>query len=149
MDRRGREPVLNAPLPALLVALSIPAIYFLQSQVVDTDSLFRNYGLTPYIVEQGDYVGLFTSLILHGNWAHALMNAAFALAFGVPVASLLGNRLHHAIAYILFYRVHSLLYSLWGRCERHLRRPAPRLDYAPDRGVRRGFGPDGRGCAAH
>lgn len=105
MDRRGREPVLNAPLPALLVALSIPAIYFLQSQVVDTDSLFRNYGLTPYIVEQGDYVGLFTSLILHGNWAHALMNAAFALAFGVPVARLLGNRLHHAIAYILFYIV--------------------------------------------
>jgi membrane associated rhomboid family serine protease len=102
---RGREPVLNAPLPALLVALSIPAIYLLQSQVVDTDSLYRNYGLTPYLVEQGDYVGLFSSLILHGNWAHALMNAAFALAFGVPVARLMGNRLHHAIAFILFYIV--------------------------------------------
>lgn len=97
--------MLNAPLPALLVALSVPAIYLLQSQVVDTDSLYRNYGLTPYLVEQGDYVGLFTSLILHGNWAHALMNAAFALAFGVPVARLLGERLHHAIAFILFYIV--------------------------------------------
>lgn len=105
MNGRGREPVLNAPLPALLVALSIPAIYLLQSQVVDTDSLYRNYGLTPYLVEQGDYVGLFSSLILHGNWAHALMNAAFALAFGVPVARLMGDRLHHATAYILFYLV--------------------------------------------
>ena len=103
MNERGREPVLNAPLPALLVALSIPAIYLLQSQVVDTDSLYRNYGLTPYLVEQGDYVGLFSSLILHGNWAHAMMNAAFALAFGVPVARLMGSRLHHAIAFILFY----------------------------------------------
>ncbi len=105
MNERAREPVLKAPLPALLVALSIPAIYLLQSQVVDTDSLYRNFGLTPYLVEQGDYVGLFSSLILHGNWAHALMNAAFALAFGVPVARLLGERLHHAIAYVLFYIV--------------------------------------------
>lgn len=105
MNGRAREPVLKAPLPALLLALSIPAIYLLQSQVVDTDSLYRNYGLTPYLVEQGDYVGLFSSLILHGNWAHALMNAAFALAFGVPVARLMGERLHHAIAFILFYIV--------------------------------------------
>ena len=46
--------MLNAPLPALLVALSVPAIYLLQSQVVDTDSLYRNYGLSPHLVEQGD-----------------------------------------------------------------------------------------------
>jgi membrane associated rhomboid family serine protease len=97
--------VLKAPWPALTVALSIPLIYFLQSQVVDTDSLYRNYGLMPYAVEHGDYIGLFSSLVLHGNWPHALMNAAFALAFGVPVARLMGAAWHHGVSYILFYLV--------------------------------------------
>ncbi|MBX7248862.1 MAG: rhomboid family intramembrane serine protease [Caulobacteraceae bacterium] len=83
--------------------MSIPIFYFLQSQVVDLDSLYRNYGLMPYAVEQGEYVGLFTSLLLHGNWAHALMNAAFALAFGVPVSRLMGTAWHHGVSYILFY----------------------------------------------
>jgi membrane associated rhomboid family serine protease len=105
VERGRREPVLNAPLPALLLALSIPAVYVLQAQVVDLDSLYRVYGLVPYAVEQGEYVGLFSSLILHGNWAHALMNAAFALAFGVPVARLLGPSWNHAVAFVLFYIV--------------------------------------------
>lgn len=103
--RAGREPVLNAPWPALVLALSIPAFYLLQSQVLDLDSLYRDYGLVPYGVEQGDYVGLFSSLVLHGNWPHALMNAAFALAFGVPVARLMGAKWNHAVAYFLFYIV--------------------------------------------
>lgn len=103
--RRDREPVLNAPLPALLLALSIPAIYFLQTQVLDLDSLYRDYGLVPYDVEHGEYVGLFSSLVLHGNWAHALMNAVFALAFGVPVARLMGTGWRHGLAYLIFYIV--------------------------------------------
>ena len=117
VERRAREPVLNAPLPALLVALSIPAIYLLQIQVVDIGSLYRNYGLVPYAVEHGEYVGLFSSLVLHGNWAHALMNAAFALVFGVPVARLMGRAWHHAVAFVLFYIVcgvaANLLYCLF------------------------------------
>lgn len=117
VEGRRREPVLNAPLPALLVALSIPAIYLLQSQITDLDSLYRNYGLVPFAVERGDYVGLFSSLVLHGNWAHALMNAAFALVFGVPVARLMGRAWHHAVAFVLFYIVcgvaANLLYCLF------------------------------------
>lgn len=117
VERRAREPVLNAPLPALLVALSIPAIYFLQIQITDVGSLYRNYGLVPYAVENGEYVGLFSSLVLHGNWAHALMNAAFALVFGVPVARLMGRAWHHAVAFLLFYIVcgvaANLLYCLF------------------------------------
>jgi len=100
---REREPILKAPWPALSLALSIPALYFLQAQVYDLDNLYRDYGLVPYDVEQGEYLGLFTSLLLHGNWAHALMNAAFALAFGVPVSRLMGASWNHGVAYFLFY----------------------------------------------
>lgn len=89
--------------PAFVVALSIPLVYYLQAQVTDTDSLYRAYGLMPYAVEHGDYVGLFSSLYLHGNWAHAIMNAVFALGFGLPVARLMGNEIHHGISYMLFY----------------------------------------------
>jgi membrane associated rhomboid family serine protease len=105
VERQGREPVFNAPWPALLIAASIPVVYFFQSQVGDTDSLYRTFGLIPYSVEHGDYVGLFSSMVLHGNWAHALMNAAFALAFGVPVARLMGEKWNNAIAFFLFYIV--------------------------------------------
>jgi membrane associated rhomboid family serine protease len=99
----GRQAAPTLAWPALLVALSIPALYYLQSQVTDTDSLYRNYGLLPFVVQRGEPLGLFTSLLLHGNWAHALMNAVFALGFGLPVARLMGNALHHGISYILFY----------------------------------------------
>ena len=33
---------------------------------------------------------LLTALFLHGSWAHAFMNAAFALAFATPVTRFLG-----------------------------------------------------------
>lgn len=103
--RGDREPVLKAPWPALTLALSIPALYVLQSQVLDLDSLYRDFGLVPYDVEHGEHLGLVSSLMLHGNWAHALMNAAFALAFGVPVARLMGTSWNHGLFYFLFYVV--------------------------------------------
>jgi len=103
LNGRAREPVLNAPMPAVLIALSIVGLYWLQSQVPDQNAFIIEWGLIPQQVEAGRYEGLFTSLLLHGGWPHALMNGAFALALGAPVARLLGARFRHAVAFLLFY----------------------------------------------
>ena len=61
-----------------------------------------SYAFSPALLAEGQWVGLVTSLFLHGNWAHALMNAAFALAFGAPVAAYLGARLGGALLFFAF-----------------------------------------------
>jgi membrane associated rhomboid family serine protease len=57
-------------------------------------------------------MGLVTSLFLHGGWAHVLMNAAFCLAFGAPVARLLGTGARGALVLALFYMVCGVLAGL-------------------------------------
>ena len=103
MQAREREPVLNAPWPAVFIAVSIVALYYLQSMAADPMEPVAAWGLIPIRVQAGDYVGLFTAMLLHGNWPHALVNAAFALALGTPVARLMGSSARHAIAFFLFY----------------------------------------------
>jgi membrane associated rhomboid family serine protease len=97
--------VFNAPWPAVLLAVSLPLVYLLQTRVNDQNALFDAYGLVPAQVMQGRWIGLFTSLILHGGWAHVLLNAVGALAFGTPVARLLGLSFGRAVAFFMFYLV--------------------------------------------
>lgn len=81
----SREPLFNAPLIAVLVAASIPALYALQERSADN---WLPLAFAPIDLTQGRYGGLFTSMLVHGGWAHALMNAVAALTFGAPVARL-------------------------------------------------------------
>jgi membrane associated rhomboid family serine protease len=48
---------------------------------------------------------VFTALFIHGGWAHAGMNAVGALAFGAPVARLLGVRGRGPALMLVFYIV--------------------------------------------
>ncbi|OYW28518.1 MAG: rhomboid family intramembrane serine protease [Caulobacter sp. 12-67-6] len=82
------EPMFNAPWPAVLAAASIVISNFVLGWVSD-ETIYR-LAMEPVRVWSGDVAGLVTSLFVHGGWIHALMNAAFALAFGAPVARLLG-----------------------------------------------------------
>jgi len=82
----GRERIFNAPLPPLLVALSMPILFFLQERLPDEGLRWAFFPNT--LVNGGWWPGVLTSMALHGGWAHALMNAGFALAFGPPVARL-------------------------------------------------------------
>ena len=81
-----REPVFNVPLLALLVAVSMPALFLFQSGSPDA---WIGMAFVPLDLGQGRWGGLITSMLLHGGWAHALMNAVGALTFGAPVARLL------------------------------------------------------------
>jgi membrane associated rhomboid family serine protease len=78
-----QERMFNAPLPAVLLAASMPALYFFQSRA---HTYWLELAFAPIDLNQGRYAGLVTSLFVHGGWAHAAMNAVAALTFGTPVA---------------------------------------------------------------
>jgi membrane associated rhomboid family serine protease len=98
----AREPVFNAPWPALVIVAAIMGSFLLQG-LVPQDALFARYGFSPAAFEAGDRIILITALFLHGGWAHAIMNAAGALAFGSPIARLFGERAPGAVLFFLFY----------------------------------------------
>ena len=112
------EPMINAPWPVAAMTVSIIVLYLLQTRFpFVADAL----AFSPRGLLTGDYAGLVTHQFLHGNWAHALMNAAFVLAFGAPVARFLGGRLSGAVAFFLFYVLCGVLAGLgfaalnWGQ----------------------------------
>jgi membrane associated rhomboid family serine protease len=105
LQQRTREPVFQAPWPAVLTAAVVILGYALQSQAPDPEALLASFALVPARLAQGAWGGLVTHLFLHGSWSHALFNAAGALIFATPVARLLGTTPPRAIAFFLFYLV--------------------------------------------
>lgn len=92
------EPIFNAPMLPLLLALSMPVLFFFQLGLSDLGS---RHAMRPATLPEG-WSGLVTSLLLHAGWVHAGMNAIGALAFGAPIARLLvGAR--GAGLFLLFY----------------------------------------------
>ena len=105
----AREPVFNAPLPAILLALSIPCLYALQTRLPDEG---LRWAFRPAsLFEGGWWPGVLTSMILHGGWTHALINAGFAFAFGPAVARLFPG-LRGAAVFLGYYIVCGLVGTL-------------------------------------
>lgn len=109
--RRTREPMFNAPWVVLLLTAVIVGGYAVQSRF-PLDAVALSYAFSPALLMEGHWERLFTSLFLHGNWTHALMNAGFGLAFGTPVARYFGERLGGAALFFLFYLACGALSSL-------------------------------------
>jgi membrane associated rhomboid family serine protease len=110
MTQDAREPMFNAPWPALTVSVVIVALYAMQGGL--GDAAFLRLTLRPADLWAGDWIGLVTSLFLHGSWGHVLMNAAFALAFGAPVARFLGLGPGGALSFLGFYLLCGVLAGL-------------------------------------
>lgn len=111
-----RERIFNAPFPALLLAVSMPALYWFQERA---HTYWLDLAFRPVDLAEGRYGGLVTSMLVHGGWAHVLMNAVGALTFGAPVARLFtgGGGLGVFLAiYIVSGVVATLGYGLmhWG-----------------------------------
>lgn len=104
------EPIFNAPWPAVLAAVSILLSNLALGGASD-ETLYR-LALEPVRIWRGDVAGLVTSLFVHGGWIHALMNAAFALAFGAPVARLLGLGARGGSVFVVLYIVCGVLAGL-------------------------------------
>jgi membrane associated rhomboid family serine protease len=110
-EPRRREPIFNAPWPAMTVTLIIIASFIVQGQIAER--VWSAYVLTPIeVLQLGRWETLLTPLFLHGGWVHTLMNAVAALAFGAPVARLLGLRLGGAVAFLVFYLLCGVLSSI-------------------------------------
>jgi len=111
-DRRPkREPVFNAPAAALALVALILGGYALQTRFA-LESVIDGLAFSPAALAQGRWATLVTALFVHGGWGHALMNAAFALAFATPVARFFGERLAGVAMFFLFYLVCGALSSL-------------------------------------
>lgn len=104
-----REKIFNAPLLPVLVALSMPAFYALQRLAPDEGLRWAFFPIT--LTEGGWWPGVLTSMILHGGWAHALVNAGFAFAFGPPVARLFAGARGAGI-FLAYYIVCGLVATL-------------------------------------
>lgn len=103
------ERIFNAPLVSVLAAASIPVLFLVQQQLPGQglDLAFRPASL----IDGRWWPGLLTAMFLHANWAHAAMNAGFALAFGPPVARLFPG-VRGAGAFLLFYVVAGTIAAL-------------------------------------
>jgi membrane associated rhomboid family serine protease len=84
-----------------VISLGLVALYLLQSRfplALVADAL----AFSPDRLDR-EPLRLITSLFVHGSWAHVLMNAAFILAFGAPVARLLGPQARGVASFFAFY----------------------------------------------
>jgi len=85
--RPPSEPIFRAPLTAVLTALSMPLLFMAQ---LGRSDYGLEYAFVPAeLLGEGRWLGLFTSMLLHGGWSHVAMNALGALTFGAPVARVL------------------------------------------------------------
>lgn len=98
----AREPAFNAPWPAVAIAAAILVLYALQS-LGNPEGPILKYGFSPSELSEGRWGGLFTALFVHGGWPHALLNGLGALAFGAPVARLLGMDGRGVLSFFGFY----------------------------------------------
>jgi len=105
-----RQPAFKAPWPALVLAASILGGYALQT-LFPPDLVIGAWGFSPMMLESRPAT-VITAVALHGSWAHALMNAVFALTFGAPVARFLGLGARGVAALVLFYVVCGALGNL-------------------------------------
>lgn len=106
--RPAREPILRAPAVLLLLVASLPVLFILQRRLADGG---LSLALFPAEVMDGRPLGLLTSMFLHGDWAHVVMNALGALAFGAPAARLMKGP-GGAAVFLLFYMACGVLAGL-------------------------------------
>jgi membrane associated rhomboid family serine protease len=120
----AREPAINAPWPSLVLVGVILGSYLVQSLTLGDDQAAASYGLIPINLLHGRWLGVFSMMFIHGGWLHAVTNAVAALAFGPPVARLLGEDLKGAAAFFGFYLACGVLASL-GYAALHLHDATP------------------------
>lgn len=102
------EPLFNAPVLAVLVGASMPVLFFFQERLPDGGAA---WAFSPADLAEGRFGGLFTSMLLHGSWMHALMNAGGAVVFGTPVARVLPG-VRGVLAFLALYITAGVLSAL-------------------------------------
>jgi len=111
---RRREPAINAPWVVTGLILALLAAH--AARVLGGISL-GPLAVTSEDLAHGEYARFLTYQFAHGGWAHVLMNAAFVLAFGAPVARYFGEGPRGSLVFLLFFLVCGVLaaatYGMW------------------------------------
>lgn len=102
---RAKEPPLRLAWPPTAVAIVLIAIYVFQISRVDPEAFATDLGFTPAAFVGGGWYGVFTAIFVHGSWGHVLVNSAFAIAFGSPVARRFGLSAVGGALFFLFFLV--------------------------------------------
>jgi len=84
----AHEPAFNAPWPVIALIL---ALIVAHAARIFGGGVTERFALTSADVAAGRLSGLVTYQFVHAGWAHVLINAAFILAFGAPVARYMGG----------------------------------------------------------
>jgi membrane associated rhomboid family serine protease len=63
-------------------------------------------------LQHGRLLGLVGHIFVHASWPHVLINSLFILAFGVPVARVLGETLWGGVLFLLFFLLCGALAAL-------------------------------------
>lgn len=79
----GSEPIFKIPFVPLVVAVGLLGLFMVQPDLTQGGT---ELGLRPVDLSYRYMGGLFTHMLVHGSWAHVIMNAVALLAFGAPVA---------------------------------------------------------------
>lgn len=94
------ERIFTAPLVAVVLAASLPILFWLQMRLPDGGF---SLAFRPASLWRGDWwPGIFTSMFLHGGWGHVAMNALGVLAFAPPVARLMAGA-RGVVGFLAFY----------------------------------------------
>ena len=102
--RPEREPMFHAPWTIVVLCVGLIALYGAQSLFVPK-AVVDAYGVSGAALLGGRWQTLATSLFLHESWPHVLMNSVAALAFGPPVARLMGVNARGAVVFFGFYLI--------------------------------------------
>jgi membrane associated rhomboid family serine protease len=102
LDASGprHEPAINAP---WVVAALIAALIGAHALRLLAGGDSQRFALVSSDLASGRFGPLLTYQFVHGSWAHVLMNCAFVLAFGAPVARFLGRGARGALAFLGFF----------------------------------------------
>lgn len=122
MRPAGREPVFNAPWPAVALVVLILGSYLVQVLFGGGEAAAARLGFTPPDLADGRWWTPLTVMLVHGGWIHAIMNAVGALAFAPPVARLFGPRPGGIVGFFLFYMACGV-FSTLGYAALHLSDP--------------------------
>lgn len=108
----AREPLFNAPAPAIFIAAVIAGSYLWQVTLGGGDAAVPRLGFTTSDLVDGRWWTPLTVTLVHGGWIHAIMNAVWAFVFAPPVARLFGGRAGGWLAFIGLYAACAAFSSL-------------------------------------
>ena len=98
--RPPREPMFNVPWPVLALIAALIATHVWREMA---QAGVASFALTEPDFRAGRWWPLISYMFVHASWVHLLMNGAFTLAFGAPVARFLGGGARGAAAFFAFF----------------------------------------------